>query len=97
MTDKESYVNVAALKRKLRAWLKYRQASKNTSEELLNVVEKLPKTLTAELESTLICDDIEPAIKILSENYGKALKMDYIKNKLAWALYQTWKKYDNRR
>lgn len=97
MTDKESYVNVAALKRKLRAWLKYRQASDNTSEELLAVVERLPKTLTADLESTLIGSDIDSVIKVLSENYEKALKMDYIKNKLAWALYQTWKKYDNRR
>ena len=27
--------------------------------------------------------------------YNKALCKPYIKNPLAWALYQTWKEYDN--
>ena len=97
MTDKKSYVNVAELKRKLRAWLKYRQASKSTSDELINVVERLPKVMIAELENTLIVEDIDNVIAILSDNYIDALKQDYIKNKIAWALYQTWKKYDDRR
>lgn len=38
--------------------------------------------------------DIESAIKYLHEQYDKALKMDYIKNPLAWALYQTWRYVD---
>ena len=38
--------------------------------------------------------DIESAIKYLHKQYDKALKMDYIKNPLAWALYQTWKYVD---
>ena len=27
--------------------------------------------------------------------YNKALCLPYIRNPLAWALYQTWKEYDN--
>ena len=38
--------------------------------------------------------DIESAIKYLHEQYDKALKMDYIKNPLAWAIYQTWRYVD---
>lgn len=38
--------------------------------------------------------DIESAIEYLHEQYDKALKMDYIKNPLAWALYQTWRYVD---
>lgn len=40
--------------------------------------------------------DLDKAIKILKEQYEKAQKMDWIKNKIAWALYHTWKIFDER-
>ena len=38
---------------------------------------------------------INRAIKKLNEMYEKALNSPYVKNKLAWSLYQVWKEYDN--
>lgn len=37
---------------------------------------------------------IETAIKKLKVNYEYALKNDYIKDKIAWALYVTWKEVE---
>ena len=37
---------------------------------------------------------VNEAIKCFNELYDKALKMDFIKNPLAWALYHTWKYVD---
>lgn len=34
------------------------------------------------------------AILALVEKYDEAKKLDWIHNKVAWALYQTWKKFD---
>lgn len=53
MKDTESYVNKAALKRKVRAWLKYSQSSKQVTNELLGLIEKLPVTVKGQLETTL--------------------------------------------
>lgn len=53
MKDTESYVNVAELKRKLRAWLKYNQSSKQVTDELLGLIKKLPVTVKGQLETTL--------------------------------------------
>ena len=60
MTDKESYVNVADLKRKLRAFAKYRQYSKSATDELLGVVSKLKVSIKADLETTLESTDVQP-------------------------------------
>lgn len=60
MTDKESYVNVADLKRKLRAFAKYRQYSKSATDELLGVVSKLKISIKADLETTLESTDVQP-------------------------------------
>lgn len=38
--------------------------------------------------------NLEKAIELLREYYESALKNDYIKNKVAWALYQTWRRAD---
>lgn len=42
----------------------------------------------------------ENALFDLVMNYKKALNLmkdnEYIKNPIAWALYQTWRKYDDR-
>lgn len=38
--------------------------------------------------------ELEKAIFILTKNYDRAQHLEYVRNKLAWALYQTWKYYD---
>ena len=53
MKDTESYVNKAELKRKVRAWLRYRESSKQTVDELIGLIEKLPVTAKGQLETTL--------------------------------------------
>ena len=36
----------------------------------------------------------ETAIRKFNEFYDKALKSDYVKKPISWALYQTWKWFD---
>lgn len=38
--------------------------------------------------------ELDKAIKILKEQYEKAQKIDWVRNKIAYALYQTWKIFD---
>lgn len=40
---------------------------------------------------------LEKAIKLLEEEYERALKLEYIRNPLAFALYRVWKKVDRER
>lgn len=40
---------------------------------------------------------LERAIEILKEEYAKAVKQKHIFNPLAYALYQTWRKADERK
>lgn len=40
--------------------------------------------------------ELDKAIKILKEQYEKAQKLDWVRNKIAYALYQTWKIFDER-
>ena len=39
---------------------------------------------------------LDKAINILKEQYEKAKKLSWVKNPLAYALYQTWKIFDKR-
>lgn len=39
-------------------------------------------------------NDLTKAIKILKEQYEKAKEIDWIRNKIAYALYETWKIFD---
>lgn len=39
---------------------------------------------------------LEKAIEDLREEYARAKNLSYVKNPLAYALYQVWKKYDRR-
>lgn len=39
----------------------------------------------------------EKAIKKFQEYYDRATKMSFIRNPVAWALYQTWKDADRER
>ena len=36
----------------------------------------------------------ERAIKRLKEEYDRAVKMEFVRKPMAWALYYTWKYYD---
>ena len=38
---------------------------------------------------------LEKAIEILKAEYERALKLEWVHNPIAYALYQTWKKADN--
>ena len=40
---------------------------------------------------------IEQAKKLLDEEYERALRLEYVRNPLAYALYQVWKKTDKER
>lgn len=37
---------------------------------------------------------IETAEKMLKEEYERAKKLEYVRDPVAWALYQVWKKAD---
>lgn len=37
---------------------------------------------------------LERAISLLRKEYERACTLDYVRNPLAWALYQIWKKVD---
>lgn len=37
---------------------------------------------------------LEKAIKLIEAEYERAMKLEYIKNPLAYALYQVWKMAD---
>lgn len=39
---------------------------------------------------------IETAIKNLEEKYETARKLEYVRDPVAWALYQVWKMADNK-
>lgn len=40
---------------------------------------------------------LKKAIELLESEYERAKKLEYVHNPLAWALYQVWKKADERR
>ena len=40
---------------------------------------------------------LETAIKLLTEEYEKAKKLEHIHNPIAYALYQVWKEADKRK
>lgn len=39
---------------------------------------------------------LEKAIEILRAEYERAVKLEWVHNPIAYALYQTWKKADER-
>lgn len=40
---------------------------------------------------------LKKAIELLEAEHERAKKLEYVHNPLAWALYQVWKKADERR
>lgn len=66
-----------------------------SKEAVLKAIDQLPFMVESKVENTLSGDiKLDNAIKYLHEQYDKALKIEYIKNPLAWALFQTWKYVD---
>lgn len=39
--------------------------------------------------------ELDAAIRILTQEYERAKSLKYVQFPIAWALYQTWKKYDD--
>ena len=39
-------------------------------------------------------DKVEKAVEMLQEEYSKAKQQAYIRKPMAYALYETWKKFD---
>ena len=37
---------------------------------------------------------IEKAVRLIKEEYERAKSMEFVRNPIAWALYQVWKKAD---
>lgn len=38
--------------------------------------------------------ELRKAVKLLGKNYERGLNSDYVRNPVAWAMYQTWKEMD---
>lgn len=53
MTDKEKYINLAELKKKVRYWAKTRGMSNSSLQDFLNMINNLPVTVKSNLETTL--------------------------------------------
>ena len=53
MTDKEKYVNVAELKKKVRYWAKTRGMSNLALKAFFDMINNLPVTVKCDLETTL--------------------------------------------
>ena len=69
----------------------------NILHRAIRCVENQPAAAQAasETEMDALKDrKLEKAILELRQNYEKAKSAGYVMNKLGWALYQTWQKYE---
>lgn len=41
-------------------------------------------------------NELDKAINLLKDEYERACNLIWVRNKIAYALYQTWKKFDKR-
>lgn len=60
MNDKEKFVNVAELKKKVRYWAKTRGMSDSSLQNFLSMIGNLPVTVKGELETTLDGEKSKP-------------------------------------
>ncbi len=93
MKDTESYVNKAELKRKVRAWLRYRESGKQTVDELISLIEKLPVTVKGQLEATLESEWIsvkdrlpELYVDVLIFTEGGTIAVDRLERIMSWGV-----------
>ena len=59
MADKDKFVNIADLKKKLRYWCKTRGVAKAAQDSLMETIKRIPYTVRAELENTLETTEYE--------------------------------------
>lgn len=60
--------------------------------EAANLLREVAEAPTAEVEP--VRHELRKAVKLLMKNYDRGLNSDYVRNPVAWALYQTWKEMD---
>lgn len=73
MADKDKYVSIADLKAKLRYWCKSRGASKQTMGSLIEIINRIPYTVRADISETLDSTGWIPCSERLPENDAKCL------------------------
>jgi hypothetical protein len=66
----------------------------NIMERAIKCVERQPVIPSEPAESVQENCKLEKAIRELREHYARADKLEYVYNKLGWAIFQTWKKYE---
>lgn len=96
MKDTECYVNKAEVKRKIRVWLDYR-TSRQVTDGLLDLIEKLPVTVKGQLETTLesewvsVKDRMPEPNTVVLVHYadGKICTADYIDEYLGFVTSST--------
>lgn len=71
----------------------------NTTERQLRAIRELPAANVAEVcfPAELHVEDRawKKAMSILDKKYAEAKKLPFIRDPLAWALYHTWREFDN--
>lgn len=71
----------------------------NTTERQLRAIRELPAANVAEvcLPAELHVGDRawKKAMSILDKKYAEAKKLPFIRDPLAWALYHTWREFDD--
>lgn len=66
----------------------------NIMERAIKCVERQPVVDSILVEPDQDDKKLTKAIQELRENYTRAHNLKYVYNKLGWALYQTWGKYE---
>ena len=62
---------------------------------LFDKLQKVPAADVAEVVRCKDCDAWEKAMSILDKKYAEAKKLPFIRDPLAWALYHTWREFDD--
>ena len=66
----------------------------NIIERAIGCVERQPVASSGSSEAVQEDRKLEKAIRELREHYARAHRLEYVYNKLGWAIFQTWKKYE---
>lgn len=85
------YIEREALRNAVRknAMTKYDWSEEIDVDDFEKVLAELP---AAEVEP--VRPELRKAVKLLMKNYDRGLNSDYVRNPVAWALYQTWREMD---
>lgn len=66
----------------------------NIMERAIKCVERQPAAQNVCPEHEYEDSKLEKAIRELKEHYSRAQGLAHVYNKLGWALFQTWKRYE---